>query len=178
VRALVERLDGCAGGRAGEIVAAAGLRRKACHQIDALGAARLLQEARAVAKPVNPKRLGAVGPEGFPSYAYAIAYDETKFGSEPLEAVIPFAVEVWATKADASQNHASVSVNRTPIAADFMLRRDKSDLNLFGSGLRHTVAKTSPGGHVTLWLNVMTPYMPITSDGKQPNLEPFVDAII
>ena len=83
VRALVAELDGCAGGRAGEIVAAAGLTRTACHEVDALGAARLLQEARAVAKPVNPKRLGAVGPEGFPGCGYAIAYGEAEFGHDP-----------------------------------------------------------------------------------------------
>ena len=69
VRTLVAQLDGCAGGRAGEIVAAAGLSRKAAHEVDAAQAARLLLEARAVAKPVNPKRLGAVGPEGFPGWA-------------------------------------------------------------------------------------------------------------
>ena len=98
MRALVASLDGCAGGRAGEIVAAAGLSRKTCHEVDALGAARLLRAARAVAKPVNPKRLGAVGPEAFPGYAYAIAYGEAEFGASPLEAVIPFAVEAWAAK--------------------------------------------------------------------------------
>jgi hypothetical protein len=184
VRSLMARLDGCAGGRAGEIVAIAGLGRKTCHEIDAAGAARLLRIARSVAKPVNPKRLGAVGPEGFWGYSYAIAYGEAKFGMKPLEAMVPFAVEAWAVKAatitakaSIARNVVSVSVNRTPIAADFTLRRDKTDLNLFGCGLRHTVAKTPQGGDLTLWLNVMTPYMPITSDGKEPNLEPFVDAI-
>jgi hypothetical protein len=183
VRSLVANLDGCAGGRAGEIVAAAGLSRKLCNEIDSPEAARLLREARAVAKPVNPKRLGAVGPQGFPGHAYAISYGEARFGAKPLEAVIPFAVEAWAIKAVTTEssarsgNVASVSVNRTPIAADFLMRRDKTELNLFGCGLRHTVAKTPQGGDVTLWLNVMTPYMPITSDGKEPNLAPFVDAI-
>ena len=66
VRSLIAELDGCAGGRAGEIVAAAGLGRKACNQIDAAGAVRLLKAARAVAKPVNPKRLGAIGPRNSP----------------------------------------------------------------------------------------------------------------
>jgi hypothetical protein len=183
VRLLVASLDGCAGGRAGEVVAAAGLGRKACHQVDAAGAARLLREARALAKPVNPKRLGAVGPDAFPGYAYAIAYGATSFGSSPFEAVIPFAVEAWADKpapvesGAGPRNSISVSVNRTPVAADFRLYRDKSDLDLFGCGLRHNIAKAPPGG-VVLWLNVMTPYMPITSDGKEPNLEPFVAAII
>ena len=101
VRALVASLDGCAGGRAGEIVAAAGLTRTACHEVDALGAARLLQQARAVAKPVNPKRFGAVGPEGFPGCGYAIAYGEAEFGHDP-RAVIPFVVEAWAAKAQES----------------------------------------------------------------------------
>ena len=176
VRALVAELDGCAGGRAGEIVAAAGLTRTACHEVDALGAARLLQEARAVAKPVNPKRLGAVGPEGFPEYAYAIAYGEAKFGSSSLEAVIPYVVEAWAAKA--SRSVVLASVNRTPVAADFTLYHDKSDVDVVGCGLNHTVAKAPQGSKLTLWLNLMTPYMPITSDGKEPNLEPFLAGIV
>ena len=176
VRALVAELDGCAGGRAGEIVAAASLSRKAAHEVDAAGAARLLREARAVAKPVNPKRLGAIGPDAFPSYAYAINYGEAKFGVSPNEAVIPVVVEAWAAKApEGADSAASVSVNRTPIAAEFQLDRDKTDLDLFGCGLNHTVAKTTR--EVTLWLNVMTPYMPITSDGKEPDLEPFIAGI-
>ena len=102
-----------------------------------------------------------------------------RFGASPLEAVIPFAVEAWAAKAEAPDDSAaSVSVNRTPIAAEFLMQRDKTELNLFGCGLRHTVAKTPLGSEVTLWLNLMTPYMPITSDGKEPNLEPFLAGII
>ena len=179
MRALVESLDGCAGGRAGEIVAAAGLGRKTCHEVDALGAARLLREARAVAKPVSPKRLGAVGPEGFPGYLYAVAYGEAKFGMKPFQAIVPFVVEAWAVKAaidiagESARNIASVSVNRTSDEAARLpyCRRDKSDLNLFGCGLRNTVAKTPQGGDLTLWLNVMTPYMP-TSPATARRAEP------
>jgi hypothetical protein len=174
-RELVSQLDGCAGGRAGDIVSEAGLGRMACRDVDRAQAERLLKAARAHAKLVNPKRLGAVGPEGFPSYAYAIAYGATKFGSSPLEAVIPFVVEAWV---GAGRNTAVVNVNRTPIAADLRLYREKSDLDLFGCGLAHTVAKAGPGRNFTLCLNVTTPYMPITSDGKEPNLKPFVNAII
>ena len=88
VRALVASLDGCAGGRAGEIVMAAGLGRKTCRQVDAAGAVRLLRAARAVAKPVSPKRLGAIGPGQFPGCAHAVADGEVRFGSEP-QALIP-----------------------------------------------------------------------------------------
>ena len=63
-------------------------------------------QARAVAKPVNPKRLGAIGPEAFPGYAYAIADGEATFGASPLEAVIPFVVEAWAARPRREQSNA------------------------------------------------------------------------
>ena len=98
MRALIESLDGCAGGRAGEIVAMAGLSRMLCDDLDSAQAARLLATAREAAKPVNPKRLGAIGPGAFPDKAYAIAYGVAAFGSR-LRADIPVAVEVWAEQA-------------------------------------------------------------------------------
>ena len=173
VRQLIAELDGCAGGRAGEIVAVAGLGRKACNQIDAAGAVRLLKAARAVAKPVNPKRLGAIGAGHFSTYSYGVNHTEVRFGTDPA-ALIPAVVEVWVSPSSALR--AEVSVNRTPIAAHVSLQKDKSDLDMFGCGLAHNIGKTAHKG-VVLHLNVMTPYMPITSDGKEPNLKPFLSAI-
>ena len=171
---LVASLDGCAGGRAGEIVRAAGLGRKACRQVDAAGAARLLKAARAVAKPVNPKRLGAVGAGPLPQLRLRHRPRRDELRSPPLKR----SSRSWSRLGLAQRerkNAAAVSVNRTPVAAQFNLQRNKANLNLFGCGLANTVAKTQ--SDVTLWLNVTTPYMPITSDGKEPNLEPFADAI-
>ena len=173
VRQLVASLDGCAGGRAGEIVAAAGLGRKACNQIDAAGAVRLLKAARAVAKPVSPKRLGAIGAGHFSACSYGVNHTEVRFGDDPA-ALIPAVVEIWMRPSSALR--AEVSVNRTPVAASVSLQKDKSDLDIFGCGLAHNIGKTAHKG-VTLHLNVMTPYMPITSDGKEPNLKPFLHAI-
>jgi hypothetical protein len=174
VRALIESLDGCAGGRAGEIVAQAGLSRMACPDLDSAQAARLLATAREAAKPVSPKRLGAVGPAAFPDRAYAIAYGSAPFGSR-LRADIPVAVEVWASQA--KENSVAASVNRTPIAGEMALQRDKSEVNLFGCGLRHTVAKAPKELKFNVWLNITAPYMPITSDGKEPDLRPFLAII-
>jgi hypothetical protein len=98
VRDLIANLDGCSGGKAGEIVAQADLSRAICQSVTDEEAPRLLQAARNNAKPVNAKRLGAVGPEPFPSHAYAIAHGETCFGSTPPQAEIPFAVEAWVRK--------------------------------------------------------------------------------
>ena len=173
VRALIESLDGCAGGRAGEIVAQAALSRMACPDLDSAQAARLLLTAREAAKPVSPKRLGAVGPTAFDG-AYAIAYGSAPFGSR-LCADIPVAVEVWASQAAA--NLIAASVNRTPIAGEMSLQRDKSEVDLFGCGLRHRVAKAPKELKFNVWLNITTPYMPITSDGKEPNLQPFLKVI-
>ena len=174
VRALIESLDGCTGGRAGDIVAMARLGRMTCHALDAREAARLLEAARAAAKPANPKRLGAIGPGAFPGRAYAIAYGSAPFGSR-LRADVPVAVEVWASQA--TGNVVAASVNRTPIAGEMALQRDKSEVNLFGCGLRHTVANAPKELKFNVWLNITAPYMPITSDGKEPDLRPFLAVI-
>ena len=174
VRALIESLDGCTGGRAGDIVAMARLGRMTCHALDAREAARLLEAARAAAKPANPKRLGAIGPGAFPGRAYAIAYGSAPFGSR-LRADVPVAVEVWASQA--TGNVVAASVNRTPIAGEMALQRDKSEVNLFGCGLRHTVAKAPKELKFNVWLNITAPYMPITSDGKEPDVRPFLAVI-
>ena len=65
-------------------------------------------------------------------------------------------------------------VNRTPVTGDIRAARDKRDIDLFGCGLRHTVAEAPKDKHFTIWLNITTPYMPITSDGKEPDLRPFL----
>ena len=61
VRELIAELDGCSGGKAGEIVAAAGLARALCSSVTRPQAEKLLAVARANSKPVTPRRLGAVG---------------------------------------------------------------------------------------------------------------------
>jgi len=121
VRALIASLDGCAGGRAGDIVATAGLSRMACHDLDRTQAARLLEAARAAAKPVNPKRLGAIGPDAFPDRAYAIAFGVAAFGS-PGHTEIPAVVEAWAS-GDDEESGITASVNRTPITGEMARRR-------------------------------------------------------
>jgi hypothetical protein len=74
VRDLVANLDGCTGARAAEVVAVAGLGgRMTCREVTREQAARLLEVARQKAPTVNPKRLGAVGPDLFGGRAYSQA---------------------------------------------------------------------------------------------------------
>ena len=178
VRDLVAQLDGCTGARAGEIVAEAGLGRMACSKVNREQAAKLLEVARSKAKKVNPKRLGAVGPELLPGGAYAVASGVASFGTAPA-AAIPFVVEAWAEEVRHEDTGTSLyaNVNRTPITGRIYAARDKRHINFFGGGLRNTVTEAPKDKQFCIYLNITTPYMPITSDGKMPNLAPFLGSI-
>ena len=176
VRELVASLDGCTGGRAGEIVARAGLERVICRGISAPQAVRLLETARANARQVQPKRLGAIGPEAFPSHAYAIAYGMANSGSTSPQAEIPFVVEAWA-KVAPGRTGICACVNRTPTTGVLNAARDKRDIDAFGCGLAHAIATAPRNVNFEIWINITTPYMPVTSDGKAPDLRPFLSEI-
>ena len=175
VRDLIAALDGYSGGKAGEIVSAARLDRARCRDLTLPQATRLLEEARDQTRPVQPERLGSVG-DRFTS-AYAVSYGEVHFGMvEPL-AEIPFVVEAWAHKWDEDRSWITAYVNRTPTTSEVRAARDKRDIDAFGCGLHHTVAKAPSDAQFSVHFNIITPFMPITSDGKAPNLEPFRNAI-
>jgi hypothetical protein len=174
-RELIAELDGCTGGKAGEIVAAAGLRRSLCKNVTQEQAAILLATAQELAKPVRPERLGAAGAELFGNSAYACVRGTAEFGSGELPAEIPFVVEAWAKPDEATA--IGVCVNRTPVTGNIEATREKREINIYGCGLADTVAQAPKEAQFRIWLNVITPFMPITSDGKEPDLEPFLDEI-
>src|SRR5262249_44089542 len=151
-----------------EIVAAAGLGRASCESVTRDQAKRLLHAAQKSAREVNPDRLGAVGRDAFPG-AYACA--KGAVGS------IPYVVEVWANNTQKKTILRSYCVNRTPVTGSINAARDKRDICVFGCGLRRTIAQAPKDAHFDIQLNITTPYMPIMSDGKAPDLQPFVDAI-
>jgi hypothetical protein len=169
VRELIAQLDGCTGARAGEIVTEAMLGRMVCGDVNREQAAGLLRVAKASARQVQPKRLGSVG-NVFAHYAYA-----TWNGTVWLEATIPYVVEAWAMRHE--DMGLRVCVNRTPIAGDIYATRDKRDIDIFGCGLANTVAQAPKDKDFIIRINITTPYMPITSDGKEPNLKPFLAGI-
>ena len=179
VRNLIAQLEGCSGGKAGEIVAAAGLDRMACASVTRGQAVALLATARAHARPVNPERLGFVGRDAFPEHYYAITRSNVLIGSATPQAEIPFVVEAWARKtAEKGDIRLAMLVNRTPITGEINTYRDNDkDICLFGCGLTHGVPGAPIKGAYDIRVNIITPYCPITSDGKAPNLLPFVRAI-
>ena len=136
----------------------------------------LLSEARARARPVKPKRLGYVGDvHGLPA---AYAQRKGVFTVAPargtLRAELPFVLEAWAMVAE--KPTVLVHINRTPITADINAWREKNELNVVGCGLGFGV----PVGRraAAVYLNVQTPYLPITTDGKEPDLARLEESVI
>ena len=169
VRELIATLDGCTGGNAGEIVAAAGLNRSLCCDVTQSQAATLLRVACDNARQVNPARLGSVGADAFPDHAYACARNAV--------AGIPVVVEAWSCEADIKVTTLTACVNRTPITGSIHASRDNRDIDAFGCGLSNTLAQAPKDKNFYIWLNITTPYMPITSDGKAPDLKPLLSMI-
>ena len=64
-----------------------------------------------------------------------------------------------------------LAINRTPAPVELEVYHEKTELTVFGCELRHgmTVGRKP----VAVQLHFTTPYMPITSDGKTPNLLPY-----
>jgi hypothetical protein len=102
--------------------------------------------------------------------------DTVSFGADEPKAEIPFVVEAWAKPRD-GKTYLSACVNRTPVTGSISAARDKREINVFGCGLAHTVAEMPKDAQFTIGLNLTTPYMPITSDGKEPDLKPYLDGI-
>jgi hypothetical protein len=178
VRDLVQQFDGCTGGKAGQI--ASRFKGRATHKLSRREAEELLGRARQDARAVNPLRLGCLGPDvaGLPS---SYAKVTGTFSIEPalgsLNAEIPFAIEAYAEIAE--EQSLGVSVNRTPIIGQVRSGHHKDKMIIHGGSL-HTEFMVGRRP-LAVWLNIDTPYMPIISDGKSPDLarlqSPIEDAI-
>jgi hypothetical protein len=94
-------------------------------------------------------------------------------------AEVPFVVETWAKECHANcrDTTLSVCINRTPITGSIHAARDKRDIDAFGCGLSHILAQAPIEAHFDIVVNIISPYVPITSDGKAPNLKPFLKVI-
>jgi hypothetical protein len=175
VRELVAELDGCTGAKAGEVVAEAGLNRATCSSVTRQQAVKLLRAAVEYAEPVNPKRLGAVGSDAFPDAAYACVHG---VGDDVPIFNIPFVVEAWAAALDDDDDTTlAACVNFTPVTGNHGAARNKKEINFYGCGLSDDdtisiIAETTKTAQFAIHLNIISPFMPIISDGKAPNLNP------
>lgn len=87
-------------------------------------------------------------------------------------AEIPIVVEAWVgiKKGDPAKLDSSltVCVNKSPVTADVKVSTKQASSTIWGGGLYIDV-KCRPA---KFYINIITPYMPITSDGKAPDFRP------
>jgi hypothetical protein len=179
VRSVVERLDGCSGGRAGEI--ACEFLNRPASSLDHGEAAKLLASAREGVEPVNPERLGRVGQlndySGYSRPVYGTFTHEHT--SEPQPARIPYVVEAWANVAQ--EPSVVICVNRSPTTSqDVRVQRsgnDRTQYALFGCNLG-SYFKVGKARHYSFLVNIQCPALLLTNDGKEPDLKPLRDEIL
>jgi hypothetical protein len=167
VREFIANFDGCSAS-AGQIVD--GFAGRPAKSLSREEAALLLRRAKAAAREVNPQRLGAIGEEAFAgAYAVKACYAEMPATTDGSCVNLPVVVEAWADP-DPEGSTAVFMVNGTPCIAeaDAWYQRKEKNTVLYGPGLRFDV-KTGKTG-MYFHINIITPYMPMTSDGKAPHL--------
>jgi hypothetical protein len=174
VRDLIASLEGCAEPKAGKICSLF-KGRLAC-ELDRSEASRLLAAAQAQARRVQPDRLGAIGRDDLLGDGYSCFKGFLDPGAthDGPRASIPCVIEVWAMRNQ--EPLIELAINRTPAPVELRAYHEKTDLSIFGCELRHKM--TVGRKPVATMLHITTPYMPITSDGKTPNLLPYKDVII
>jgi hypothetical protein len=144
---------------------------QAANQIEDTDA--LLHVLRAHTQEPDHRGLGGYGKEAFSGgYGRGTGTFEQVAGRGQFGAFIPYVAEAWAEYdgADHEEVDLLISVNRTPITASVRAYRSKAQLAVVGAGVSHYVGNTGKHAPSKLRLTVITPYMPIQSDGKAPDL--------
>lgn len=142
----------------------------------------LLADMRTRCHAPKPQKLGEVGRGTLPSshgYAKKFGTMELAAARGNLAAKVPAVVEVWATKLETGGSpQVLVFVNRTLVSAEIDCGQDsgrEGRMWISGCGLHHYV-KTGRAP-MKIYLCITSPYVPITTDGKEPNLEPLLAPI-
>ncbi len=163
---IAKNFDGCSGRKAGNIVSD-DFSGRITSTITKEESNLILKKARLIAKEVKPNRLGYVGDiEGSIAYHTENHVFEMYSMKGGIKAKIPAIIEFWAFYEHEADN--KFFVNRTPITGNVEVKFWEKHIYLSGCGLSCYINKklrTYP----TIWVNVITPYMPITTDGKEPD---------
>lgn len=167
VRDLVAEFDGCTGGTAGRITSE--LKGRTCKSVNHREAVDLLARAKKSSRAVAPRRLGSIGGDAFPDHTYARTETIASFDGADIPAVI----EVWGACVQSGvRSSAQVFANRTPITGEVTVWRDGKEICIRGCGLFQSIESGGKAGF-DIKVSVIAPYIPITTDGKEPNLSIF-----
>lgn len=145
--------------------------RTQCQDVSRDQASHLLTMLRDRSSAPKPAVLGKIGELTQMSHAYAGG--EILVGTG-MRAQLPFSIEAFVeTLSDEDDDGLVVLVNRTPITGEVSVIRQKShQIGIIGCGLKHVFEVGRKP--VRIVINVTTPYMPITTDGKEPDLRRYL----
>lgn len=141
----------------------------------------LLDYLRGLSKEIPPEKIGRMQKDagrGLP-YARETGFIEVAPGRGRHKARLPYVVEARAiAKDDQGEDDTIMAlVNGTPVAGYLTVERSgRGKIAVFGCGLRNYVEGVS-SRKFTVFLNVTIPYMPITTDGKEPDFRRFLEPV-
>lgn len=124
--------------------------------------------------PILAKHMGSIGRQNGPYDGYAKVLTSFR-SSDNVPVNLPCVIEVWAEKTKEDEPTVQFMVNRTLVPAQVKawVDRKAGKMAISGCGLSHYMAT---GRTVCRFLcNIITPYMPVTNDGKDPDLLPLLD---
>lgn len=166
VREVVASFDGWAEPKAGQITDR--YRGRRASTLSRNEAQQLLRRLREDARVVEPSRLGCIGRSGPIDGGYAREHALVDYvGRSGVVARVPVVVEAWAEFTE-NDPVALVHVNRTPLACETYALMKKTDLQIITCNVAFDVAVGRRKPFV--WVNIETPFLPLTSDGKEPDL--------
>ena len=172
IRELISKFEGCSSSdKVGYITNEFKIKQTTDLTLD--DAKTLLTRMQIASKPVKPERLGCCDSENFSNYVKIPGTFELTSDNEVAE--IPYIVEAWSELSDRA--NISFNVNKTPITGDVRVIHDKTRLYLIGCGANYDTINIGKRPAI-IWMNIITPFMPITSDGKAPNLQYFLKDIM
>lgn len=174
---LLVQFDGYGPGKGEKLPAAIldlATRLADCRDVSREDADKVLLAMRAGAKAVPPGKIGKVGEWAGDAYAKAVGVLHVVPGRGKVNAELPYVVEACAQPREGDDDCILAFVNGTPVVGDLRVDRLKpTHLGVWGCGLSNRIERVS-AKKFTIMLNITTPYMPITTDGKEPDFRRYI----
>jgi hypothetical protein len=140
-----------------------------------------LERLRATHKPVPSEKLGRLGQDAYPYDGYACKLGRM---TTPAGAQVPYVIEAWADakaseKKGRTEAEVTLFVNRTralaPLHATAAVMGSIRGIKLRGCGLDRWIELK--GAQYEILISILTPYVQLAGDGKEPSLPPFGNTI-
>ena len=183
LRDFLTKFDGCQATALRQKIAQLFGAKCLCRQLNRDSAAELLKVLQKGTNPIKAHRLGLMGRQAWPDYSdgYAVASDYYITGARAPFARIPFLAECWAMASAVSGDDDDTeircfTVNRSPaIAYCHCDRKRGREVILTFDSCR--IDLSLPRATISFVLNLTSPYVPLLSSGKRPDLNPFANII-